>query len=228
MRIIKATVEKIEDFRKDEMKDALALMGFEFVEMNFYRRIDLDGDLSIYVDLYDDGALTTVYEFNKEIDEHQFVAPIRFIDYIEDILKKHNVTTEELIDADELVLSDDGIVTAAKRVFSANKQNRHDTSRRNKTTTQDFVKKLARVKSSNVWSYAFQPKDYNKGTMLMQFKGANGGPDDIYIYYDVPNKLWQKFVAAPSKGAFFWQHIRNVFKYGKLTGDKRTHLPNGI
>ena len=83
MKIIKATVEKIEDFRKDEMKDALALMGFEFVEMNFYRRIDLDGDLSIYVDLYDDGALTTVYEFNKEIDERQFVAPIRFIDSLQ-------------------------------------------------------------------------------------------------------------------------------------------------
>ena len=228
MKIIKATVEKIEDFRKDEMKDALALMGFEFVEMNFYRRIDLDGDLSIYVDLYDDGALTTVYEFNKEIDERQFVAPIRFIDYVEDILKQHNVTTEEFIDSDELVLTDDGIVTAAKRVFSANKQNRHDTSRRNKTTTQDFVKKLARVKSSNVWSYAFQPKDDKVGDMLMQFKNKDGGPGDIYIYYNVPNKIWQRLVAAPSVGHAFWALIRNIYTYAKLTGDKRTHLPNGI
>jgi hypothetical protein len=62
----------------------------------------------------------------------------------------------------------------------------------------------------------------------MQFKAKNGGPGDIYIYYDVPTKIWQRFVAAPSKGHFMWEYIRNVFTYAKLTGDKRTHLPNGI
>ena len=66
------------------------------------------------------------------------------------------------------------------------------------------------------------------GDMLMQFKAKNGGPGDIYIYYNVPNKLWQRFVAAPSVGHFFWENIRNVFTYAKLTGDKRTKLANGI
>ena len=229
MRIIKASVEKIEDFRKDDMKEALKLMGFDYLEMNFYRRMDLDGDLVFYAEFYDDGILITVYEKNQEIATKQFTAPIRFIDFVESILADHNIEVGEYIDADELIMADNGVVTASTNIFArGDRQDRHDTSRRNKTTTQDFVKKLARVKSSNVWSYAFQPKDDKVGDMLMQFKGRNGGPGDIYIYYNVPNKIWQRFVAAPSKGHFMWEYIRNIFTYAKLTGDKRTHLPNGI
>jgi hypothetical protein len=224
MRIIKATVEKIKDFRKDEMKDALRIMGFDYLEMNFFRRIDLDGDLVFYAELYDDAVLITVYENNQEIDSNQFTSSIRFIDFVEDILADHDISVAEIVDVDELGIADKGIVTASK-VFA--KQS-HDTSKRNKTTTQDLVKKLARVKSSNVWSYAFQPKDNKVGDMLMQFKGKQGGPGDIYIYYNVPNKIWQRLVAAPSKGHAFWELIRNIYTYAKLTGDKRTHLPNGI
>lgn len=228
MRIIKATVEKIEDFQKEDMKDALKLMGFDFLEMNFYRRVELDGDLVLYAELYDDAVLITVYFENQEVSSDQFTAPTRFIDFIEDTLSEYDIETAEIVDPEELDISDKGVVCASKRVFSKSFQNSHDTSRRNKTTTQDFVKKLARVKSSNVWSYAFQPKDEKTGDMLMQFKKKDGGPGDIYIYYNVPNKLWQRFVAAPSKGHYFWQNIRNIFTYAKLTGDKRTHLPNGI
>ena len=228
MRIIKATVEKIEDFQKEDMKDALKLMGFDFLEMNFYRRVELDGDLVLYAELYDDAVLITVYFKNQEVSSDQFTAPTRFIDFIEDTLSDYEIETAEIVDPEELDISDKGVVCASKRVFSKSFQNSHDTSRRNKTTTQDFVKKLARVKSSNVWSYAFQPKDEKTGDMLMQFKKKDGGPGDIYIYYNVPNKLWQRFVAAPSKGHFMWEYIRNIFTYAKLTGDKRTHLPNGI
>ena len=229
MRIVKASVEKIEDFRKDEMKEALRLMGFDYLEMNFYRRVDLDGDLVFYAELYDDGLLLTIYENNKEIDHKQFTVAIRFIDFIEKILDQYDIQSAEVVEPDDMLIYDNGIVTAttilARRSF---RQDRHDNSRREKTTTKDFVKKLARVKSSNVWSYAFQPKDDKVGDMLTQFKAKNGGPGDIYIYYNVPSRLWQRFVAAPSKGAFFWRNIRNIFTYAKLTGDKRTHLPNGI
>ncbi len=230
MRIVKASVEKIEDFRKDDMKDALKLMGFDYLEMNFYRRVELDGDLVIYGELYDNGILITVYENNKEIVSKQFSAPVRFIDFIEDILGQYDIETGRIIDVDELDITDKGIVTSSTNIFArrTSQQNSHDTSRRNKTTTRDFVSKLSRVKSSNVWSYAFQPKDDRTGDMLMQFKNKNGGPGDIYIYYNVPSKLWQRFVAAPSKGHFMWEYIRNIFTYAKLTGDKRTHLPNGI
>lgn len=229
MRIIKATVEKIEDFRKDEMKEALKLMGFDYLEMNFYRRVELDGDLVIYAELYDDAVRVTIYKDNQEVKSNQFSVPVRFIDFIEDTLAQYDIETAEIVEPEDLVVADQGIVVSAATIIARSfRQNRHDTSRREKTTTQDFVKKLARVKSSNVWSYAFQPKDDKVGDMLMQFKARNGGPGDIYIYYNVPNRIWQRLVAAPSKGHTFWTLIRNVFTYAKLTGDKRTHLPNGI
>ena len=231
MRIIKASVEKIEDFRKDEMKDALRLMGFDHLDMNFYRRVDLGGDLVFYGELFDDGVKVTIYDNNKEVDSKTFTASIRFIDYIEDKLKAYDIETAEIIDPDDMLIYDNGVITAATKILARReftRQDRHDTSRREKTTTQDFVEKLRRVKSSNVWSYAFQPKDDKVGDMLMQFKKKEGGPGDIYIYYNVPSRIWQRFVAAPSKGHFMWQFIRNVFTYAKLTGDKRTHLPNGI
>lgn len=228
MRIVKATVEKVEDFQKEDMKDALKLMGFDYVEMNFYRRVELDGDLVLYAELYDDAVNVTIYKDNKEVESTQFTSAIRFIDFIHDTLNKYDITFEEVLEVDDLI-TDKGVVTSTTDIFARGaRQDRHDTSRRNKTTTQDFVKKLARVKSSNVWSYAFQPKDNNIGDMLMQFKSKNGGPGDIYIYYDVPTKIWQRLVAAPSKGHAFWELIRNVFTYAKLTGDKRTHLANGI
>lgn len=228
MRIVKATVEKIEDFQKEDMKDALRLMGFDYLEMNFYRRVELDGDLVIYAELYDDAVLVTVYKDNQEVSSDQFSAPVRFIDFIEDILSQYDIETSEIVEPEDMVIADNGITISAATIIAKDTQNQHDTSRRNKTTTQDFVKKLARVKSSNVWSYAFQPKDERTGDMLMQFKRKDGGPGDIYIYYNVPNKLWQRFVASPSKGHFFWEYVRNIFTYAKLTGDKQTKLPNGI
>lgn len=258
MNIIKATVEKIEDFQKDDMKDALRLMGFDYLEMNFYRRVELNGDLVLYAELYDDAVLVTVYENNEEVDSNQFTAPVRFIDYIESILNRYDIQYCEIVEPDDIIIADKGIIMSATDIFARrnrhsknNKQkrkakqasqpsqqtyhrptqqdrDRHDSTKRNKTTTRDLAKQLKRVDSSNVWAYAFQPKDEKVGDMLVQFKGKYGGPGDIYIYYNVQNKLWHRFYLADSKGIFFWKYIRNVFTYAKLTGDKKTHLPNGI
>lgn len=229
MRIVKATVEKIEDFQKEDMKDALKLMGFDYLEMNFYRRTELDGDLVLYAELYDDAVLVTVYDHNKEVESKQFSAAIRFIDFIEDIFKRYEIEYIQIVDPDDMVVADKGIMVSATTIL-AKGFNRHDNSKRNKTTTKDFAKQLKQVNSSNIWAYAFQPKDMNLGDMLVQFKGRRGGPGDIYIYYNVPNKLWHRFYLADSKGHFFWEHIRNNVKirYAKLTGDKRTKLPHGI
>ncbi len=97
-------------------------------------------------------------------------------------------------------------------------------------SSKDITKKMVRCRSSNMWSYAINVKDPNMryGDLYIQFKGANGGPDDVYVYYDVPTALYRRLVAAPSKGHFFHQYIRNNFIYAKLTGDKKTHLKNGI
>lgn len=204
-------------YNTSEMLEAIQMMGFEPLEMDFFRRVETisneapdDTSLIIYCELQDSGVEINVYEDAKWIDTiNHIVDPVQFIDKIEKILDTYDIASVKLTPLDSSIKINGKPIVAAEN-------------------TRDLAKKLIRVKSSNVWAYAFQPKDYNKGTMLMQFKGANGGPDDIYVYYDVPNKLWQKFVAAPSKGHFFWQHIRNVFKYGKLTGDKRTKLKNGV
>ena len=97
-------------------------------------------------------------------------------------------------------------------------------------SSRDMTKNLVRVRSSNVWAIGMNAKNGKDGfgDLLIQFKEKNGGPDDIYLYMDVPFKLYRRFVSAPSKGHFVWQYIRNNFKYRKLTGNKRGVLPNAI
>lgn len=97
-------------------------------------------------------------------------------------------------------------------------------------STRDIIKNLVRTRSSNVWAYGIHIKNMGDdyGDVIAQFKDAEGGPGDIYIYYDVPVKLYRRWVAAPSKGHFFWQYIRNNFLYSKLTGDKKGVLKNAV
>lgn len=93
---------------------------------------------------------------------------------------------------------------------------------------QEIQRKLIRVtNSSNVWAYAYNISEgKNLGTLYIQFKGKNGGPGDLYQYYDVPVNVYRKWITAPSKGHFFWANIRDVYLYRKLTGDKRGKLQN--
>ena len=97
-------------------------------------------------------------------------------------------------------------------------------------TPQEIARNLIRVKSSNVWAYGIEIKDRKDkvGDVYVQFKGKNGGPQDVYVYYDVPILLWRKVLSAPSKGNAVWRLLRNDFYYSKLTGDKRGKLPNAI
>lgn len=97
-------------------------------------------------------------------------------------------------------------------------------------SSKDLLDTLVRVKSSNIYSYGMDVDNIedNVGDVVIQFKGKNGQPDDIYMYFDVPIIVFRQWVSAPSKGRYFWRYIRNNYKYRKLTGDKRTKLPNGI
>ena len=96
--------------------------------------------------------------------------------------------------------------------------------------TRDLSKNMVRVRSSNMWGYSMNIRKNGDrvGDLLVQFKGKEGGPGDIYILYDVPITLFRKFVSAPSKGHFYYQHFRNNFYYSKLTGSKKGMLPNAI
>ena len=96
--------------------------------------------------------------------------------------------------------------------------------------TRDLTKQLVRVRSSNIWSVGMNVRSRGDrtGDVLVQFKDKDGGAGDIYIYYDVPITIYRKWTSAPSRGHYFWQNIRNYYKYAKLTGNKKTYLPNGL
>lgn len=96
--------------------------------------------------------------------------------------------------------------------------------------TRDLSKNLVRVRSSNVWSIGIDIRDKKDktGTVIAQFKNKNGGPGDLYIYYDIPIIVYRKWITAPSKGNYFWRYIRNNYSYSKISGDKRGKLPNAI
>lgn len=96
--------------------------------------------------------------------------------------------------------------------------------------TRNLAQNLVRVRSSNVWAYGMNIRNNGDktGDLVVQFKNKNGGAGDIYIYYDFPIKVYQRWQSAPSAGHFFWQYIRNNYKYSKLTGDKRGKLPNAV
>lgn len=96
--------------------------------------------------------------------------------------------------------------------------------------TSDLSSRLFRVKSSNVWAYRLFMRDRHDktGDLVVQFKARNGGPGDIYQYYDVPFDLFRRWQATTSKGHFFWKYIRNYYRYSKLTGDKIGRLQNAV
>lgn len=98
-------------------------------------------------------------------------------------------------------------------------------------SSKDVTRSMVRVKSSNLWAYNLNVRKNGDqtGDLYIQFKDARGGPNGgLYVYYDVPIKIYKKLVSAPSKGHAFWQYIRNYYKYSKLTGDKRGKLKNAI
>lgn len=62
------------------------------------------------------------------------------------------------------------------------------------------------VQSSNLQSIG-----YENGVLEIQFH--SGG---IYQYFDVPAQIHQALMAAPSKGEFFAQNIRGVYRYARV------------
>lgn len=102
-------------------------------------------------------------------------------------------------------------------------------NRNGKNSTWDYTNNMVRVRSSNIYSYSMRIPDGSKvGDLFVQFKNKKGGPGDIYQYFEFPVRMWQKFISTGSKGHFFWKFIRNVYRYRKLTGDKRGKLANAI
>lgn len=106
---------------------------------------------------------------------------------------------------------------------------KHSSRNKRKQNSRQITDRIVRCKSSNIWGYAYDiQQGENVGTLYIQFKNESGGSGDIYRYYEVPLRVYQRFISAPSKGHLFWQLIRNKFLYSKLTGDKRGKLKNAV
>ena len=137
------------------------------------------------------------------------------------------VDLDSFLDKMDVLLNDGPIVAAAAlRGLSL----RNIVAKRQRRSVREIIRDLVRVKSSNVWAIGMEVKDAKAGVgdVYVQFKGRNGGAGDVYSYLDVPVRLYQKLVAAPSKGHAFWKYLRNNFLYRKLTGDRRGVLPNAV
>jgi hypothetical protein len=50
---------------------------------------------------------------------------------------------------------------------------------------------------------------YDAPSLTLEVEFRNG---TVYRYVNVPTKLWASFRAAPSKGRFFQDHVRDQFE----------------
>jgi len=55
--------------------------------------------------------------------------------------------------------------------------------------------------------------DYNKATQVLTVEFRHGGR---YNYYDVPEVVFDRMKAAPSKGQFLAQNIKNTYRYARV------------
>ena len=118
------------------------------------------------------------------------------------------------------------IVVRHMPIEAAGKRSSRNKRRQNSRQVTD---RIVKTRSSNVYGYAYDlPEDSNIGTLYIQFKNAFGGPGDLYRYYEVPLKIYHKFISSPSKGHSFWKLIRDKYQYSKLTGDKIGKLKNAV
>lgn len=68
--------------------------------------------------------------------------------------------------------------------------------------------KLYRVQSSNIFAIGYDPKNY---ILAIIFNN-----NSQYIYFNVPNNVWNYFSSSDSKGKTFKDVIKNKYKFIKL------------
>jgi hypothetical protein len=55
--------------------------------------------------------------------------------------------------------------------------------------------------------------DHSKQILYLRFRSTG----DVYRYYEFPAADYQAFLRAESKGRFFRSHIRDHFRYERMT-----------
>lgn len=64
------------------------------------------------------------------------------------------------------------------------------------------------VFSSNLRSVGYENSE---SVLEIEFKDSG-----LYRYFGVPFEIYRGLLAAPSKGAYFHEHIKDVYRYSKL------------
>jgi hypothetical protein len=64
----------------------------------------------------------------------------------------------------------------------------------------------------NVSSTAIQRVDYDEVTCHLRITFVTG---NVYKYYDVPRGIYECFLRASSKGAFFNEHIKDHYDFAQ-------------
>lgn len=65
-----------------------------------------------------------------------------------------------------------------------------------------------RVSSSNLKSVGYDPF-----SAFLEIEFHNGG---VYLYSGVPERVYDQFMAASSKGTYFNDYIKGVYNYRKV------------
>jgi len=63
------------------------------------------------------------------------------------------------------------------------------------------------VKSSNIISMGYDEKE-----KILEVEFIKGG---VYKYYNVPKKIYEQALKAPSIGKFIWSDIRGRYRFDK-------------
>jgi len=69
------------------------------------------------------------------------------------------------------------------------------------------------VSSSNLRSVAY---DEPEEVMEIIFREPSRNHSGVYRYSGVPRRVFDGLISAPSKGQYFWRHIRDVFVYSDV------------
>ena len=67
---------------------------------------------------------------------------------------------------------------------------------------------IATPESSNVAGF-----DYIEDRQVLVVEFKSGGK---YNYFDVPTAVYEQMKAAPSKGQFLAQNIKNIYRYARV------------
>lgn len=69
------------------------------------------------------------------------------------------------------------------------------------------------VESSNIAAIGYDPF---KHILEVEFLGDKG-TNSVYRYFDVPDNIFVGVMEAQSHGKYFWQYIRNTYKFQQVS-----------